>query len=630
MLKNILIIFLCITHLGFSQNLLIELEEKSKNSKTESIKINPSTNLLDLNKIDNFSALDILDSSLVKNQVFFIGEDHRYRKSNSELLLKLFAYLNQKIGLRDILIEQGISSAFLINKYIVDGDEEAKKTLENYVFPTYFDLFTSLKHFNDTILLDSLKVRVHGIDIERSLQNGFKVLGKLLPKTTAPADIAVSIETISGMAGYYDYQFANMKSDSINNPDMRKIFSENQFNGNKTLKHILDNYKLYKDIYKSYLEENYNLFNQILEGLDKGQEWYSLQEESAYQEWIMREIYMAERFKDLITKNPNKTYLGSFGRCHTSINITDAWCDLHQFKSLANRIREIQLNHSDSKLKVLSIGSYYPLSGYFARKKSDGFMVSELTKQVSDNEVRIFKVSNDTNFAQVKDAFQFIVINKRKLQEEKKGKLDVVFVDEDLDDLFTHIDFNYTFYSFNNSSFNNLIHSFGFKKPSDVLESMGLGLIFHDKELTIGLRYNQSSLINYSSQNQNHSLNFRARQFNIDILGNLTESNVFLLSPGISLGIGEFVFKEELINPNSIFDTPILNRFSTPLYALSPIIQTRLNLKFISIGAHGGYQWDFSRGYLSDSKNDRVLDNQKFKGTGWFWGLNASFYFSKF
>ena len=614
----------CFSYVGFAQNAQLDIDEKTKNSKSETVKVN--ANLLDLNKIDNFSALSILDSAILKNQVFFIGEDHRYRKSNSELLLKLFAYLNQKIGLRDILIEQGTSSAYLINRYIVDGDEDAKKTLENYVFPTYFDLFTSLKNFNDSIRSDSLKVRVHGIDIERSLQNGFKVLGKLLPKTTAPSDIAISIETISGMAGFYDYTFANMKTDSLNNPDLRKLFGENQFNGNKTLKHILSNYKQYKDVYKVYLGANFILFNQILEGLDKGQEWYSFQEESAYQEWIMREIYMAEKFKELISLYPNKTFLGSFGRCHTSINITDAWCDLHQFKSLANRIRETHLAN-DSKIKVLSIGSYYPLSGYFVRKKSDGFMVSELTKHVGDNEVRIFKVSNDTNFAQVKDAFQFIVINKRKLNEEKKGKLDVVFVDEDKDDLLVHLDFNYTFYSFNNTSFNNLIQSFGFQKPSDILENRGLGLVFHDKELSIGLRYNQSALSNYSIQDQNHFLNFRARQFNMDILGNLTQSNVFLFAPGVSLGVGSYVFKEELVNPNSIFDTPILNKFSTPLYALSPIVQTRLNLKFISIGAHGGYQWDFSRGYLTDSKNDRVLDNQKFKGTGWFWGFNASFYF---
>lgn len=128
----------CFSYVGFSQNLLIDLEEQSKNSKTESIKINPPTNLLDLNKIDNFSALSILDSAVLKNQVFFIGEDHRYRKSNSELLLKLFAYLNQKIGLRDILIEQGVSSAFLINKYIVEGDEEAKKNIRKLYFPYLF------------------------------------------------------------------------------------------------------------------------------------------------------------------------------------------------------------------------------------------------------------------------------------------------------------------------------------------------------------------------------------------------------------------------------------------------------------------------------------------------------------
>jgi hypothetical protein len=96
------------------------------------------------------------------------------------------------------------------------------------------------------------------------------------------------------MAGYYDYTFANMKTDSLNNPDLRKLFGENQFNGNKTLKHILSNYKQYKDVYKVYLGANFILFNQILEGLDKGQEWYSFQEESAYQEWIMREIYMTD------------------------------------------------------------------------------------------------------------------------------------------------------------------------------------------------------------------------------------------------------------------------------------------------------------------------------------------------
>jgi hypothetical protein len=626
MFKTLFSVFFFISTIGVCQNISIEPDEKNRNSKTETIKVKTFTNLLNLNNITDFSALSILDSAISNNQVFFIGEDHRYRKSNSELLLKVFVYLNQKIRLKDILIEHGTSSAYLVNKYIIDGDEEAKNTLENYTFPAYFDMFTSLKNFNDTVKFDSLKVRVHGIDIERSLQNGFKALSKLLPKSPIPSEIAVSIETITGMAGYYDYLNSNLKLDTIINIDVNKMFGENQFNGNKTIKHIITNYKNNNLAYKEYLGDNFILFKEILEGLDKGQDWNSLKEENAYQEWIMREIYMTERFKELITLYPNKTFLGSFGRCHTSINITDAWCDLHQFKSLANRIRETHLTN-DSKIKVLSIGSYYPLSGYFARKKSDGFMVGELTKQVGDNEVRIFKVSNDTSFAQVKDAFQFIVINKRKLHEEKKGKLDVVFVDEDKDDLLVHLDFNYTFYSFANTSFNNLMQSFGFQKPSNLLENRGFGLVFHDKELIIGLRYNQSALANYSIQNQNHFLNFRARQFNMDILGNLTQSNVFLFAPGISLGVGSYVFKEELVNPNSIFDTPILNKFSTPLYALSPIVQTRLNLKFISIGAHGGYQWDFSRGYLSDSKNDRVLDNQKFKGTGWFWGVNASFYF---
>ena len=81
MFKILIFIFCFFSFGGFSQNLLVHLDDQSKNSKTETLKLTPSNNLLDLNSISNFSALSILDSAIYKNQVFFIGEDHRYRKS---------------------------------------------------------------------------------------------------------------------------------------------------------------------------------------------------------------------------------------------------------------------------------------------------------------------------------------------------------------------------------------------------------------------------------------------------------------------------------------------------------------------------------------------------------------------
>ena len=59
----------CFSYVGFAQNAQLDIDEKTKNSKSETVKVN--ANLLDLNKIDNFSALSILDSAILKNQVFF-------------------------------------------------------------------------------------------------------------------------------------------------------------------------------------------------------------------------------------------------------------------------------------------------------------------------------------------------------------------------------------------------------------------------------------------------------------------------------------------------------------------------------------------------------------------------------
>ncbi|NQW43292.1 MAG: hypothetical protein HQ463_07670 [Bacteroidetes bacterium] len=180
--KIILIFIIC-----FTSNSL--KSQKSSYSYFDSI---PDIPILGLNKLD----------SIVNNYtVFFTGENHSYANQNSNIELKILKYLNEKAGVRNLLIELGFSRGYMLNKYIND-DTSYFKNMEGTTATKYLNLYKKLRTYNLSLPLEK-RIKFHGIDLERFADDGPVLLNRLIPKDKAvPKAIDFQIEVLKSYAYY--------------------------------------------------------------------------------------------------------------------------------------------------------------------------------------------------------------------------------------------------------------------------------------------------------------------------------------------------------------------------------------------------------------------------------------------
>ena len=350
-----------------------------------------------------FSALD----SVVPNKKIFIaGENHTYRESNSKLWVQNIKYLYEHAGVRNVIMESGLSTSWLANEYIQTGDTTLYNIIDQYVYEEYADRYKQLYRFNRD--LDSgEKVQVFGIDLERGSFGAMKVLSLLIPDSVdAPDSIDLHIEAILGMAKYQDREiFTGDDGDSYGYT----------YSVTNTLKLVIENFENHDTLYRQYLKGKYDLFRKILSGLDETIKWRSFDNNSQVQGYIFREKYMYNRFVDLIDSNPGKFY-GQFGRCHATKKKADKnSCEWYVFKSFANRLKQSKtLNLSDD---ILTFGIIY---GEDEDYEDDdwaevGDHIRGLFENLDPNRVMLYDLAKDSTLGTYfVDDFDFLYLNSYK------------------------------------------------------------------------------------------------------------------------------------------------------------------------------------------------------------------------
>ncbi|MFT5512386.1 MAG: hypothetical protein ACI8SE_000784 [Bacteroidia bacterium] len=349
-----------------------------------------------------FSALD----SIVPNKKIFItGENHTYRESNSKLWVQNIKYLHEHAGVRNVIMESGLSTAWLANEYVQTGDTALFTIIEKYVFKEYAERYKQLYRFNRG--LDSgEKVQVFGIDLERGSFGALKVLSLLLPDSgsSQPHDsIDLHIESIIGMAMYQDRE--------IFNGDESESFGYTYSVGS-TLKLVLKNFENHNAHYQSYLGPKYDLFRRILMGLKETIRWRNFDKDNTVQGYVFREKYMYNSFVALIDSVPGK-YYGQFGRCHATKKKADKnSCEWYVFKSLANRIKQ------DKKLglkdDILTFGIIYGEDDDYDDDdwQEVGDHINGLFENLEGNRVMLYDISLDSVLSKFfVDDFDYLFMN---------------------------------------------------------------------------------------------------------------------------------------------------------------------------------------------------------------------------
>ena len=143
--------------------------------------------------------LDTIDGSY---RLYFSGENHTYQTSNLKLELKLLKYFHQNHGVNTLLLEFGNVTGWLVNEYIVTGEEKLEKALKINFSKNFVNYFKEIKKYNDS-LPKADRIKVVGIDVQRSVQIGFEMMNYLLPPDSIlPEDsISQQIELIRSPSG---------------------------------------------------------------------------------------------------------------------------------------------------------------------------------------------------------------------------------------------------------------------------------------------------------------------------------------------------------------------------------------------------------------------------------------------
>ncbi len=369
-----------------------------------------SKDTIHLNNHDTSIGYAQLDANLDGKRIFIAGENHTYLESNSKLWVQNIKYLYHNAGVRNVLLESGKSTAWLANEYLQTGDSALLQVIEQYVFEEYAERYRRLRDFN-TELDSGEKITVIGIDLERGGYGALKVLSLLLPDSIdAPDSIDLHIESIYGMAKYQD----------------REIFIDEEqqsygytYSASNTIRLIIENFENHENLYQSYLGERFELFKDILNGLDETLHWRELNDSKAVQAYVFREKYMYNRFADVFA-NQKGNYYGQFGRCHASKKKADKnGCNWYVFKSLANRLKQSKTLGVEDQ--ILTFGILYNEEDDY--EDDDWEIVSDeivtLFDSLDENKVRLYDLKKDsTLYNFFNEDFDYFFLNTYKADEE--------------------------------------------------------------------------------------------------------------------------------------------------------------------------------------------------------------------
>jgi len=180
-------------------------------------------------------SIPALDTSLSSYHFFISGEFHGV-SSNHKIKFKLLKYFHQYANVRYLVIESGHTTAFLLKKFLTDGDT-------THLYGYYLAekaYWQELRAFNQK-RSEKEQVQVIGIDFERD-EAFLKAMPFLLPEGQPPKAIEQGILALR-----------KILSHSITGKERVKI-----------TKSIQKNLRDKPDVYQAFFKENFPVFQKVI------------------------------------------------------------------------------------------------------------------------------------------------------------------------------------------------------------------------------------------------------------------------------------------------------------------------------------------------------------------------------
>lgn len=580
-------------------------------------------NYISLNK--EISDLSVLDSAIKNHNVYFFGENHTYRKTNTIIEFKTLKYLNKKENVSVLLLEFGEATSWLVNQYFETGDEEILKKIKSTTNDFFSDFFENIYEYNKTI--KSNKIITAGIDVEFNHSIAVNVLEKLIPKNKPAHDsIKETIEVIKFLNGYLktlDYENEEEDDDFF-------YFKAPDYLTKNTLEKIITNFNNNSEAYKELLDSNYTTFKNIIEGVKQGIRWRNEEREKTPYSKVLREKYMYDKFIEVYNEHKNEKFFGQFGRAHTAKEKQKEWSGLYDFSPVAARI------NANEKFNVLTVGIYYPHYfktynySYQEGNNKNEYKGMELVKtqfeDIPKDSILLYPIQEKDTFFQNKFDY-LIVVNKDMKNENNYNEEE----DYEEDDYISYAGFDYAYgyqdldlNSYNQFFFNS---KFSFKSP---LTTHKIGFYAFANN---GFYYDYDYLwyqSNTATLNDSTNLNLGGYKFGTHLGVDLIPSKHIHFIP--QLGVSFMQLKTK-ITQNETITSQFFTTQSQKIEKATNrafIVDLKASLKFtlfnfLALGVDGGYQFDFSADNWKYNKN--VVSGLNTKFDGYFLMFSAGFCF---
>lgn len=274
---------------------------------------------LNIEDINDFFGLEILDDELEGKNIILSGEIHGVA-ANQKLEGKLIRYIKGKTNFKYLLEEISYSGAYFINKYLETGDIEILKDVFNAWQGTYaytkdkFKLYEELYEYNQS-LPEEDRIILVGVDIEHQPKLSFDYIKDILPEEESPEKIETVINDLKHKNSVY-------------------------------YEDILDSLNNNREIYMDYLGDDYIGFSLVVENMKNSRIAYDARDENWNQ---VRDEMMYNNFEILDDNLDDGIYFGQWGMQHI---FQEEFDDVDWFASRIN-------NTEKYKGKILSINFWY-------------------------------------------------------------------------------------------------------------------------------------------------------------------------------------------------------------------------------------------------------------------------------
>lgn len=345
----------------------------------------------------SFDSLNLtpLDKSINNYELIIVGEAH-YHNENAVFQFGLFKYLNQKLGIRHIVIEANESVAIFINQYLKTGD--LKHLRQDVLNQDQYLFYKLMKDYYDSLPLNK-RFKFHGIDYVKNIE--------LIEES-----IDLIIDNVKNQGKVLSENSKKFKQNKITSYNETEIIAKCFLFLNEITKDSIRYKKEFSDNYESLLRIYESIKADIQNPkYNKNSKHISMRNK--------RESLIYNQMLNLKYQYPNEKFYGIYGGAHTPLSEIKDYNKIPNFEPFVSRLNTYKESPFNSK--ILSIKCIYAGKVYNWKKSNlkNNFGLSieelnELDEKSKNYNLTLFKYPTKTLLQKefAKKYYQFILISR--------------------------------------------------------------------------------------------------------------------------------------------------------------------------------------------------------------------------